>query len=83
MHTGQQDCSFDDLRRAWRFADDHGYVWISVWDHFYEAPYVDGQSVTYETVAAFAALAADTSRKPASAAWSSLPATDLPACWPR
>ena len=57
MHTGQQDCSFDDLRRAWRFADEHGYAWISVWDHFYEAPYIDGESVTYETVSAFATRA--------------------------
>ena len=62
MHTGQQDCPFDDLRRAWRFADDHGYAWISIWDHFYEAPYIDGESVTYETVSAFATLAADTNR---------------------
>ena len=60
MHTGQQDCPFDDLRKAWRFADENRYAWISVWDHFYEAPYVDGESVTYETVAAFATLAADT-----------------------
>ena len=60
MQTGQQNCPFDDLRRARRFADDHGYAWISVWDHFHEAPYVDGQSVTYETVAAYSTLAADT-----------------------
>ena len=60
MHTGQQDCSFDELRRVWHIADDNGYSWVSIWDHFYEAPYVDGGSLTYETVSALAALASET-----------------------
>ena len=60
MHTGQQDCAFEDLRRVWRIADDNGFAWVSIWDHFYEAPYVDGGSPTYETVSTMAALASET-----------------------
>ncbi|MCH7553074.1 MAG: TIGR03560 family F420-dependent LLM class oxidoreductase [Chloroflexi bacterium] len=60
MHTGQQDCPFDDLRRVWRLADENGFAWVSVWDHFYEAPYLGGGSPVYETVSTMAALASMT-----------------------
>ena len=61
MHTGQQDCTYDDLRRVWRLADRSGFSWISVWDHFYEAPVIDGSGPTFETVSIMTALAAETS----------------------
>jgi F420-dependent oxidoreductase-like protein len=60
MHTGQQDCSYEDLRRVWRLADSAGFKWVSVWDHFYESPYTDGSSPVFETVSIMAALAAET-----------------------
>ena len=38
VHTGQQDVELDELRRLWRYIDSHGWDFISIWDHFYEAP---------------------------------------------
>ena len=37
MHTGQQDIEIDELRRLWRFADQNGFDFLSIWDHLYEA----------------------------------------------
>jgi alkanesulfonate monooxygenase SsuD/methylene tetrahydromethanopterin reductase-like flavin-dependent oxidoreductase (luciferase family) len=34
LHTGPQDVTINDLRRAWRRADEAGFFWCSVWDHF-------------------------------------------------
>jgi hypothetical protein len=31
VHTGPQNCTYDDLRRAWRMADENGFEWLSVW----------------------------------------------------
>ena len=60
VHTGQQDLAMDDLRRTWREIDAAGMDWISVWDHFYEAPPIDGMSPAFEAIAAMGALAAET-----------------------
>lgn len=60
IHTGQQNCAYEDLRRVWRLADRSGFKWVSVWDHFYESPYVDGNAPVFETVSAMAALACET-----------------------
>ncbi len=61
IHVGPQNIGIDDLRRLWRFADEH-LDWISVWDHFYEAPYVDGNSPELEAATLMAAIAVDTRR---------------------
>jgi len=58
MHAGPQDLSIDELRRLWQMADDHGYHWVSVWDHFYANPLVDRHNPCFEGVAAMSALAA-------------------------
>ena len=60
VHTGQQDIGLDELRRLWRYCDEHGFDWISVWDHFYEAPNRDNAGPTYEAVALMAAMALET-----------------------
>jgi F420-dependent oxidoreductase-like protein len=60
IHTGQQDASYDELRTLWKLADSSGFSWVSVWDHFYEVPYVDGSSPVFETIAIMTALAAET-----------------------
>jgi F420-dependent oxidoreductase-like protein len=60
VHTGQQNCTLDELRRLWRFVDQAGFDWLSVWDHFYEAPFLDGNSACFETVSTLTLLAADT-----------------------
>src|SRR5262249_60634172 len=62
VHTGQQDCSLEELRRLWRFADQAGFDWLSVWDHFYEVPFIDGNGSCFETVSILTLLAADTSQ---------------------
>jgi F420-dependent oxidoreductase-like protein len=60
VHTGQQNIALDDLRRLWRTCDENGFEWISVWDHFYEAPNRDNADPTYEAVALMAAMACET-----------------------
>lgn len=62
VHTGQQDIALDDLRRLWRAAEDSGFEWISIWDHFYEAPNKNGVGPTYEAIALMAAIACETTR---------------------
>jgi F420-dependent oxidoreductase-like protein len=60
VHTGQQNCALVELRRLWRFVDQAGFDWLSVWDHFYEAPFIDGNGSCFETVSTLTLLAADT-----------------------
>lgn len=60
VHAGQQDISMDELRELWRYIDGAGFGWISTWDHFYEAPPIDGNSPAFEAIAALGALAAET-----------------------
>ena len=62
VHTGQQNVAMADLRRLWRWIDDSGMDWISVWDHFYEAPPVDGMSPHFEALTCMATIAAETER---------------------
>ena len=60
VHIGPQNINIEDLRRLWTYADQHGFKWISVWDHFYEAPPVDGNSTHFEAVALMSAIACET-----------------------
>ena len=60
IHTGPQDLSIDELERIWTRADEAGFHWISVWDHFYANPLVSRENPCFEGVAAMAALAART-----------------------
>ncbi len=60
LHAGPQDCSYQDLRRIWHMADASGFHWVSVWDHFYESPVIDGRSPCFEGVSIMTALAAET-----------------------
>jgi alkanesulfonate monooxygenase SsuD/methylene tetrahydromethanopterin reductase-like flavin-dependent oxidoreductase (luciferase family) len=60
VHTGPQDIELDELRRLWRYCDEHVFDWISVWDHFYESPPRDGNGPAYEAIASLAALALET-----------------------
>lgn len=62
VHTGQQDIELDELRKLWRYCDEAGFDLITVWDHFYESPYRDGNSPTYETIPLLTTLALDTHR---------------------
>ena len=60
MHTGQQDCSYEELRRLWRLADSSGFHWVSIWDHHFESPPVDGTHPVFETISIMTALALET-----------------------
>jgi F420-dependent oxidoreductase-like protein len=63
LHTGPQDLSMAELQKLWRRADQAGFHWISVWDHFYSNPLTDNRrNPCFEGVAAMAALAATTTR---------------------
>ena len=62
VHIGQQNLPMADLRALWRRLDAAGVDWISVWDHFYEAPYQGGTQPHFEALATLGALAAETSR---------------------
>ncbi len=60
IHAGPQNLAMADLVRLWRRADEAGFHWVSVWDHFYANPMKSRQDPCYEAVAAMAALAAQT-----------------------
>ncbi|HZU77729.1 MAG TPA: LLM class flavin-dependent oxidoreductase, partial [Dehalococcoidia bacterium] len=61
VHIGPQNFEMDEIRRLWLWADEH-LDWVSVWDHFYEAPYVNGDSPEFEAGTLMAACAAETKR---------------------
>lgn len=60
VHVGQQNLSMAQLRSLWRRLDGAGVDWISVWDHFYEAPFQGGAEPHFEAMATLGALAAET-----------------------
>ncbi len=61
VHAGLQNTTTDELRALWRRIEDHGFEWISVWDHFYAAD-ATGGAVCLEAVAMHSALALSTER---------------------
>ncbi len=60
LHIGQQNITIDEMRRTWRWADTAGFDWVDVWDHFYEAPPVDGNGSCFEATTCMAAIACET-----------------------
>ncbi|MEM6705147.1 MAG: TIGR03560 family F420-dependent LLM class oxidoreductase [Acidobacteriota bacterium] len=62
IHTGPQNVSMEELLALWRRADEAGFHWISVWDHFYANPLQSRQDPCFEGVASMATLAAVTER---------------------
>ena len=60
IHAGPQDLTIDELQKLWRYGDETGYHWISVWDHFYANPLTNRANPCFEGVAAMAGLAATT-----------------------
>src|SRR5438093_7604083 len=61
VHVGPQMCTMDELKAAWKSAEDLGFEWISVWDHFYPAP-APLEGDCFEAISCHAALAALTTR---------------------
>jgi F420-dependent oxidoreductase-like protein len=65
VHTGLQDTTVEELLAVWRQAEERGFDWLSVWDHFYAASALSGTASDYhchEAVAMHAALACSTTR---------------------
>jgi F420-dependent oxidoreductase-like protein len=60
LHIGQQNISMEEMRRLWRWADTAGFDWVDVWDHFYEAPYENGNGSCFEATTCMAAIACET-----------------------
>ncbi len=60
LHIGQQNIDMDEMRRLWTWADRAGFDWADVWDHFYEAPPVDGSGSCFEATACMSAIACET-----------------------
>ena len=61
-HLGQQNLTSDEIRALWRRFDQAGLDWISVWDHFYEAPPAGGTQPHFEAISLLGALAVETKR---------------------
>jgi len=62
IHVGHLGGPLEELRRLWRFADERGFEWFSVSDHFQETPGQGGTGECYEAVSTLAAAATDTRR---------------------
>lgn len=62
IQVGHLGGPLDDLRRLWKFADDHGFEWFSVSDHFQETPAQDGSGPCLESIATLTAAALETKR---------------------
>jgi alkanesulfonate monooxygenase SsuD/methylene tetrahydromethanopterin reductase-like flavin-dependent oxidoreductase (luciferase family) len=62
VHLGIQNAHASDLRRLWKWLDDNGVDWISLWDHLYEAPPAGGTQPHFEAFSMLGALAVDTQR---------------------
>ena len=60
VHTGLQNTTVTELQDLWRRIEDHGFDWISIWDHFYAADLAGTHCL--EAVAAHTALAMSTER---------------------
>ncbi|MGE3075870.1 MAG: TIGR03560 family F420-dependent LLM class oxidoreductase [Dehalococcoidia bacterium] len=60
LHIGQQNITIDEMRKTWTWADTAGFDWVDVWDHFYEAPPVDGNGSCFEAIACMSAMACET-----------------------
>jgi F420-dependent oxidoreductase-like protein len=61
-HLGQQNLPMSEIRALFRRFDAAGLDWISLWDHFYEAPPAGGTQPHFEAVSLLGALAVETTR---------------------
>lgn len=60
IHVGPQNTTVEELRRLWRFADEQGFDWFSVWDHFYAR--TSDRIPHFEAVSLLSAIASETQR---------------------
>jgi alkanesulfonate monooxygenase SsuD/methylene tetrahydromethanopterin reductase-like flavin-dependent oxidoreductase (luciferase family) len=62
VHLGAQNATVAELRTLWKWLDQAGVDWISLWDHLYEAPPAGGTQPHFEAFSMLGALAVDTSK---------------------
>lgn len=62
IHVGHLGGPLDELRRLWRFADERGFDWFSVSDHFQETPGRGGGHPCFDSITMLTAAALETSR---------------------
>ncbi len=62
IHVGHLGGPMAELSRLWRFADERGFDWFSVSDHFQESPPQGGDGDCFEAVATMSAAAVETRR---------------------
>ncbi len=62
IQVGHLGGPLEELRRLWRFADEHGFDWFSVSDHFQETPARGGGFPCLESIATLTAAALETKR---------------------
>jgi F420-dependent oxidoreductase-like protein len=60
IHTGPQDLTMQELQQIWRRADEAGFYWASVWDHFYANPLQSREDPCFEAVSSMMGIAATT-----------------------
>lgn len=61
VHSGQQNTSYEDYVNLWRSAEDLGYDWASVFDHFLPI-FSDPEGPCFDGMTLLGAMAAQTSR---------------------
>lgn len=62
IHIGHLAGPLDELRRLWRFADERGFDWFSVSDHFQETPGQGGGLPCFDSITMLTAAAVETTR---------------------
>jgi alkanesulfonate monooxygenase SsuD/methylene tetrahydromethanopterin reductase-like flavin-dependent oxidoreductase (luciferase family) len=62
IHIGHMGGPLDEMRKLWRFADEQGFDWFSVSDHFQESPPQGGELDCYEGITLLTAAAMETKR---------------------
>ena len=62
IHIGHMGGPLAEMRRLWKFADDMGFDWFSVSDHFQESPPQGGDLDCFEALSTMTAAALETRR---------------------
>lgn len=62
IHIGHLGGPLPEMRRLWRFADEAGFDWFSIADHFQESPPQGGGLDCFEGLTTMTAAAVDTRR---------------------
>lgn len=62
IHVGHLGGPLPEMRRLWRFADEAGFDWFSVSDHFQESPPQGGDLDCFEALTTMTAAALETRR---------------------